>query len=475
MSGRASTPKAMLLVFACVLVVAGTLGLSPQEQRKWNVLFIAVDDLNNDLGCYGDPIARTPNIDRLAARGVRFDRAYCQYPLCNPTRTSLLSGRRPDTTRILDNNSPPRTYLKDVVFLPEHFRAQGYFTARVGKIAHGKFEDAVKWDVSENARPGPAASAVRRRDRRLGGQQGRAADGTLNLEWQPTDNKDDDEPDGNTARRIAQLLEQNKDRTFFIAAGFHKPHLPWVAPKKYFDMFPPEKMPLPQVPPDDTKDIPSIALPNSFRRDVGMTDDQKRKAKAAYYACVSFMDAQVGVVLDALDRLKLVEKTIVVFWGDHGFHLGEHYGLWRKMSLFEESARVPLIVAVPWKQGGAASPRLVEFVDIYPTLTELCGLPVPDGLEGASFVSLLSEPNRPWKKAAFTVVARGRGILGRTVRTERYRYTEWGGEKYSELYDHRTDPHEYTNLAGDPIFTKTLAELRSLLKAGWRAALPPPN
>ncbi|MBI3696111.1 MAG: sulfatase [Acidobacteria bacterium] len=444
-------------------------GMSWAQGRKLNVLFIAVDDLNNRMGCYGDPVVKTPHIDRLASRGVRFDHSYCQYPLCNPSRTSLLSGRRPDTTKILDNRTPPRTTLGNVVFLPEHFRANGYFTARVGKIAHGAFEDAVTWDISEYAQRGAAAKAQRKKAQARGNEEG------LKLTWVATDNKDEDEPDGRTARRIAQLMEQGKGKPFFLGAGFHKPHLPWVAPKKYFDMYPPEKIQLPNTPPDDRDDIPPIALTRT-QGDETMTELDKKKAVAAYHACTTFMDAQVGVLLGALDRLKLWDNTVVVLFGDHGWHLNDHLGLWRKMTVFEEAARAPLIVAAPDPKGapqaGVGCPRLVEFVDIYPTLTELCGLPAPQGLEGTSFVPLLSNPQRPWKKAAFTVVKHG-GVLGRSVRTDRYRYTEWGSESVTELYDHETDVHEWKNLAFQrPQQPKVQEEMKRVLHAGWKAALP---
>jgi uncharacterized sulfatase len=460
MSARVATFLALGALLA--LGLAGEVQAQTEKPaRKLNVLFIAVDDLNNSLGCYGHPVVQSPNIDKLAARGMRFDRAYCQYPLCNPSRTSLLSGRRPDTTQITDNTTPPRTHLGDVVFLPEHFQKNGYYTARVGKIAHGRFEDAVKWDYSG----GPA-----RKDKDKGEQEVVQQEGGLKLTWTATNNKDEDEPDGRTARQIAKLLEQHQDQPFFLAAGFHKPHLPFVAPKKYFDLYPPEKITLPKEPPEHLKDIPPIARTHTAG-DEKMTDLEKKQAIAAYYACTSFIDAQVSVLMEAMDRLKLWDNTIVVLWGDHGWHLSEHGGMWRKMSLFEESARVPLIVVTPGKKANVSSPRLVEFVDLYPTLCELCGLSTPKGMEGLSFVPLLDDPNRPWKKAAYTTVRRGK-VLGHTVRTERYRYIEWGDEKTAQLYDHDKDPHEYVNLINDPKHAEVVAALRKLLKDGWKSTLP---
>lgn len=450
---------AMLMLLLLAVAPSATSIQAQRQPQRLNVLFIAIDDLNNALGCYGHPLVKTPNIDRLAARGVKFDRAYVQYPLCNPSRTSFLSGRRPQTTRIYDNQTPPRTALGDTIFLPEHFKQHGYFTARVGKLAHDTFQDAVKWDISEDAKGQYLVNG----QRWLVGS----------LSWEATERADADEPDGRTARRIAQLIEENKDRPFFIAAGFHKPHLPFVAPKKYFDLYPLDQIKLPAEPADDRKDIPPIALTRTPADD-RMSDEEKRQVIRAYYASVSFVDAQVGFALDALERLKLMDRTVVALLGDHGYHLGEHGGLWRKMTVFEESARAPLIVAAPEKKRGAVSSRLVEFVDLYPTLTQLCGLPAPEGLEGASFAPLLDNPRRAWKRAAFTEVARGQ-TFGRSVRGERYRYTEWGDEKTAELYDHDEDPREFANLAYDPKRAKVVAQMRQLLKEGWRAALPGGN
>ena len=434
------------------LLWGGAASAQAQEKpRKLNVVFIAVDDLNTMLGCYGHPLVKTPNLDRLAARGVRFQRAYSQYPLCNPSRISLLSGRRPDTTKIYFDSTKAREFLTGVDLLPEYFKRFGYFTARVGKIGG----DA-RWDVSLKA------ARVEKEG------------GPLKLEWRATKNKDEDEPDGKTARQVVNLLEKNKGKPFFIAAGFGKPHLPFVAPQKYFDLYPPDKVMLPKEPADVRKGVPAAAFKHAKGDDV-LTEAQKREATAAYFACITFMDAQLGVLLDAMDRLELWDNTVVVLWSDHGFHLGEHGGLWRKASLFEECVQVPLIVAAPDKMKKAVSPRLVELVDIYPTLTELCRLPMPKGMEGTSFVPLLEEPDRPWKKAAFVQVLHGKNqdIMGRTARTERYRYTEWdAGKQGAELYDHETDPREFINLANDRKHAETLTMMRQLLKDGWQKAAP---
>jgi uncharacterized sulfatase len=374
-----------------------------------------------------------------------------------------LSGRRPDTTKILDNNTPPRTTIGDIPFVFEYFKRHGYFTARVGKILHGRFADAGKWDVSEEPK-GKASKEEKKALKEPG-------EGALKITWLATNRDDADEVDGMTARRIVQLLEKNKDGPFFIAAGFHKPHLPFVAPKKYFDMYPWEKIQLPRESADVRQGVPPVAYTRT-KGDEAMTEKEKKQGIAGYYAATSFMDAQVGLLLDAMDRLGLWENTIVIFFGDHGFHLADHGGLWRKMTLFERATRVPLIIAAPGTKGGVVSPRLAELVDLYPTLTDSCKLPSVEGMEGTSLVPLLEQPDRPWKKGAFTVVNRGKGVQGRTVRTERYRYTEWGSDKLAELYDHDNDPDEYINLAANPSHAATVAELRRLLQEGWRAAVP---
>jgi len=420
---------------------------TPRRSDRPNVLFITVDDLNTSLGCYGHPLVKSPNIDRLAKHGVRFDRAYCQYPLCNPSRTSFLTGRRPDTTRILDNFTPPRTHLDNVVFLPEYFRQHGYYTARMGKIAHTRYEDTVTWDIVKQP----------------------PDDGGLSG---PTDKLDSEEIDGRTAKNIVQMLEEHPSQPLFIAAGFRRPHQPFQAPRRYFSMYPPESLPLPREPANDRVDIPPIALATAPDVPKNMTGESLRKNMASYFACITFVDAQIGIVLDAMERLGRLDNTIIVLFSDHGFHLGEHGGLWEKESLFEECARVPLIIAAPGKRRDVVSPRLAELVDVFPTLTELCGLPAPNGLEGTSLVPLLDDPNRPWKQAAFSMVTREGGIMGRSVRSERYRYTEWGNAKNAELYDHENDPHEYKNLVLHAKSREALKEHRKMLADGWTAAVP---
>lgn len=434
---------------------------------KPNVLLIVVDDLNTRLGCYGDKIAKTPNIDRLAQRAVRFDRAYCQSPLCNPSRTSFLSGRYPSTTGILDNDTPPRRKLGDVAFLPEHFRAIGYFTAEAGKVTHAEFDDAVHWDVTDKSsgindipedepksEKGKKARQAREREHSL----------PEAVAWRALDVHDDETVDGRTARNVTRMLDQHRNGPFFIGVGFHKPHRPYEAPAHYFSDFPAEQMPLPQEPADIRAHVPPIAF-DTYDDDAHMPETYKRHAIAAYYACIKFIDAQIGVILDQLDALKLWDNTIVILTSDHGYLLGEHGGMWRKMSLFEEATRVPLLIAAPGKKAGAVSSRTVELVDLYPTLTELTGIQPPSGLEGRSIAPLITDPERSWEWPAHTFTKHGK-FLGQSVRTERWRYTQWGNDRKqlgAELYDHSADPKEWVNLASDEKFAGTLPELQKLL------------
>jgi uncharacterized sulfatase len=425
---------------------------------------------------------QTPNIDRLASLGRRFDRAYAQVAMCSPSRMSFMTGWRPERLDVWNNTTNPWDHSRGAIPMQEHFHASGYFTARVGKIYHGKWNERSVWDLSESdvgTLPPPAPATADEARAAAGLEADGEAEGDISRFWLATDNKDEDEPDGRRARRVARLLEERRSQPFFVALGFAKPHLRWVAPRKYFDLYSADRIEVPAVPPGDADDVPAIAIANGAidrpgellsGRQGDFDEASRRRALAAQYACVSFVDAQVGVVLDALDRLKLWNDTVVVLFGDHGFHLGEH-GLWRKDTLFEEAARAPLIIAAPGlRKPGAATRSPVELLDLYPTLTDLTGLPRPAGLQGTSLAPLLDEPAASDGRPAFTFRLSAPPRLGRSVRTDRYRFTEWP-DGSRELYDLAADPAEGTNLARAASQAAALAELKALLDKGYPAAL----
>lgn len=469
------------IIAATLLTLAALIHSAQAADKKLNVLLILTDDMNNRIGCYGDPLVKTPHIDRLAAAGTRFDRAYCQFPLCNPSRASFLTGLRPDQTGVYENATHFRSNVPDVVTLPQMFRNHGYFVARVGKLYHYGVPTQIGTDGLDDKPSWQQVVNPRGRDKDdedkiftlTPGQFG----GTLS--WLSADGTDEEQTDGIGAAATIKLLEEHRDGPFFIACGFYRPHTPYVAPKKWFDLYPRERLTLAGGPSNDRDDIPPLALPVKVPH-YGISEQLQREAQQAYHASTSFMDAQVGKLLDAVDRLKLRDNTVIVFHSDHGYHLGEH-GLWQKQSLFEESARVPLVISAPGqKQRGAASSALAELVDVYPTLADLCGLKPPANLPGRSLRAQLDDPAAPGKIAAITQVRRnasqadgkskgkgkggdGKNLFGYSVRTDRYRYTEWdGGRQGVELYDHQTDPHEYTNLAKQPEHSAVVAELKKL-------------
>lgn len=467
-------PSVCLLVALCLQLFA--FGAS-----RPNVLFIAVDDMNNDLGCYGNSQVKSPNLDRLAKRGVQFNRAYCQFPLCSPSRSSLMTGLRPSKTRVFDLQYHFRDGLPDVVTLSQLFKNNGYYAARIGKIYHygnpgqigtSGLDDAPSWTEVFN----PAGRDKTGIEPQIINYTPRRGLGSAMCLFIDPTGRDEEHTDGMVATKAIELLEARKNEPFFLAVGFYKPHTPYVAPKKYFDLYPFDEISLPKLPAAGTNGVPRPALVSTAPWPwFGVTEREARECKQAYYATISFVDAQIGRVLDAMDRLKLWENTIVVFWSDHGYHLGEH-GLWMKQSCFEESARVPLIVAAPSaKARGKHSDRTVELIDLYPTLADLAALPRAHKLDGASLRPLLDNPNARWNRPAFTQVQRG-GFPGYSVRTERWRYTEWDdGARGAELYDHAKDPRELNNLAGQPRHAKTQADLKQLLRANWPARVQPGN
>ncbi len=478
---------------------AGARGASQQP----NVLFLAVDDLRPELGCYGKRHVKSPNIDLLAARGMVFTRAYCQQAVCSPSRTSLLTGLRPDSTRIYDLRTHFRKHVPNVVTLPQHFKNRGYHTQAFGKIYHGAFatayvgaklDDPPSWSVP-TWRGSPryyftaeGVRVARQVFARTTGKSGAALDDWVNhfvrgLATEAPDVPDSRLYDGQLTDQAIQALRRLRGRPFFLAAGFLKPHLPFIAPKKDWDLYDPASLRLadnPVVP----KGAPRIALMNwgelrhyhDMPKKGPMSDAQARRLLHGYYACVSFVDAQVGRLLDELDRLGLRDHTIVILWGDHGWKLGEH-AMWCKHTNFEIDTRAPLIISAPgMKAPGKSTAALTEFVDVYPTLCELAGLPLPKHLEGTSAAPLLDQPALPWKTAAFSQYPRGKA-MGYSMRTERWRYTEWihrrtGQAVARELYDHAKDPAENINVVSRPEHTETVKKLAAKLKAGWRAARP---
>lgn len=441
--------------------------------KKYNVLFIASDDLNTDMHCYGDPLVKTPNIDRLSNRGVRFDRAYNQFPLSSPSRASLMTGYRPDKTGVKDLKVHFRENVPNAVTVAQLFKENGYFSGRVGKIFHygvpGQIgtdgsDDFVSWDARFN----PIGIDKTEEHKVTNYTPNRGLGSSLS--FMATDATDNEHTDAMIANVAVQMMRQHKEEPFFLAVGFFRPHCPYIAPRKYFDMYPIDQIKLPEEREDDWDNKPEVA---KFTDPLhwGLSVEQRKEVLQAYYASISFMDAQVGKLLDALEEFGLDENTIIVFWSDHGYHVGQH-GQWMKQSLFEHVAQTPLIISVPGITQGIPSSGIVEFVDIYPTLADLCGLEAPKDLHGKSLVPLLKNPNTKWDYPAFTQVLRNRNnkrVDGRSIRVDRYRYSEWNeGEEGVELYDYETDPLEFNNLALKPEYKALVEKLSKQLRGSYR-------
>jgi len=455
---------------------------------QMNVLFIAVDDLRPQLGCYGVNWTQSPHIDRLAAEGMVFERAYCQQAVCAPSRASVLSGCRPDTTTIYDLQTPLRSVMPDVVTLPQHFKNNGYETVSIGKIYHHAKDDTEGWSQDPFLNKGDwlgrgyltdeAIESMKENDG-INEQRGDKRRG-LGPAFESADVPDNAYHDGMDADTAIEELGRlsTGDNPFFIALGFHKPHLPFNAPKKYWDLY--EDVPLAQNP-FEPENATQYSLTNygelrgyfGMPKDGPVPDELAKQLIHGYAACVSYMDAQVGRVLDELERLGLKENTVVILWGDHGWKLGEHAS-WCKHTNFEIDARAPMVIRVPGVTSGQKTQALTEFVDMYPSLSELCGLDLPDHLEGRSFVPLLQNPDCDWKKAAFSQYPRGK-VMGYTMRTDRYRYTEWqdreSGEILArELYDHEKDAQENVNAVEKSEYEGEIETLSKMLNAGWKDA-----
>ena len=533
------TGNCFLLAALTVMTVGLAASAAEVSPQKPNVLFIVIDDLRPELGCYGKDYIHSPNIDRLAVRGMVFNQAYCQQAVCSPSRTSVLTGVRPDTSKVWDLTTSFRKTLPDVVTLGQQFMHHGYFVQGVGKIYHCGLNDPASWsvpwldpeapqyalpeseasagkktspvdedgpdnkgtDLKSYALPpvSPAGSATNGAVKKKSANTGKAeaistAPNSRGAIYECADVPDNFYKDGKTADIAVQdLTELSKhSQPFFLAVGFIRPHLPWVSPKKYWDLYDPEKItlaPNPFLP----KGAPSYAISQNdgeVRAYKGIPprghvpSEIARKLKQGYFAGVSYSDACVGRVLDELNHLGLRTNTIIILWGDHGWKLGEH-DAWGKHTDVENDVNAPLILSVPgMRNAGARSDALVEFVDIYPTLCDLAGLPLPGHLEGTSFKPLLADPQRPWKTAAFSQYPRGLGkhdesLMGYTMRTDRYRFTVWlSRQDHSqvdaiELYDHQSDPQENVNIARKSENVALVEKLMQQWKNGWRAAKPP--
>ena len=470
-------------------------------KNKPNVLFIIVDDLRPELGCYGQNHIQTPHIDALAAGGFLFDRAYCQLPVCNPSRSSILTGLRPDTLRIYDQQHHFRKRMPFVKTLPQYFKRKGYRTVRIGKIFHDIFPDPPSWsrsepDIESGSTYQSPETLQRVKDLRMIGQmQGKSQKWQMAMLRGPVDEIWDGPKNSYydsliTQQALAQLEELKEKGPFFLALGYYKPHLPYAAPRRFWDLYDRKTLPLPAYrrPPENAPffslnehyELSCYEEFKSVRPPVvgGLTEDEIRRLKHGYYACVSFVDEQIGIVLKQLENLGLRDNTIVIIVGDHGTKLGE-YGAWGKRTPYEVDGRVSLVLSAPGFRQGQRISSLVELVDIYPTLCELAGLKIPANLEGDSFRPLLEDSTRSWKTAAFTFSMMGatQRNIGRSMRTETHRLIHWSDlltreHKGYELYDHRTDPGETKNIANEEGSKEILVDLSARLHKGWKAARP---
>lgn len=467
----------VLLHLSLALIAGYTLTAQQSPRPKYNVLFIIADDLRPELGAYGVSKIKTPNIDKIATRGTRFDRAYAQYPVCNPSRTSFLTGRYPTQTGVLNNNDYFRRKHPEYITLPQYFKENGYVTLRSGKIFHGGIDDQVSW--TEGGEPtNPAITERGKNPVPKPVDPDESEDAPVNQPISKSAASDriivlegDGETHGDykSATRAIEYLEKYKNQPFFLAVGFVKPHSPPTAPKKFFDLYDVDKMELPidfGTTPKAPPGLPEISIsPRNSDLFIGResTVDLSKEMKRAYYASTSFMDAQVGRVIDALERNGLQDNTIIVFFGDHGYHLGEK-GKWSKAySLYELGLRVPLIIVVP-KGKTQHSTQIVQLLDLYPTLADICGLPKPNGVEGKSLTPLLTAPDTQWDYPSYGVTE-VRGKLGKSVRTQRWHYVEWEeGKSGAMLFEAANDPHELKNLVNDANYSNIVADMKKLLR-----------
>jgi len=447
----------MLRTLLCTIAFGFTTALAHAADRP-NVLFIAVDDLNDWVSCLGGhPDCKTPNIDRLAARGMLFTRSYCAAPACNPSRASLMTGVRPWTSGVYLNSQPWRPVMPNTVTLPQHFRAHGYEAVGSGKIYHGRYEDPASWNdyLRKGGDPKPTREVLRSGIDKSGG-----------IVWGVLDVEDEQMNDYKMADYAIDYLGHEHDKPFFLACGIFRPHMPWQVPRKYYDMYPHDKITLPKTLDTDLDDLPKagvqMARPQGDHAKMLETGNW-RYAVQAYLASIAFADGQIGRVLDALDASDYAQNTIIILWGDHGWHLGEKHH-WRKFALWEEATRAPLMIAGPGVAPGSCE-RTVDFMNVYPTLCDMCGIPHAPQLEGVSMYPLLQDPGMSWDRPAVTTHGRG----NHAVRSERFRYIRYA-DGSEELYDHDADPMEWTNLAGAAEFK---AEKQRLAK--WVPSEEAPN
>jgi iduronate 2-sulfatase len=485
------------------LAGASTFSSRPGEQKSQaasaaqrpNILFIACDDLRPELGCYGNPVIKTPAMDRLAASGVRFTRSFCQSSVCNPSRVSLLTGLRPDSIKVWDLLVHFRETMPDVVTLPQHFRQHGYRAMAFGKIFHHSVPDRRSWDVPtywpRYSTPYSQATLDRikvmeERARAKGWNETLIRNQVRGPAIEVDDVPDNRRWDGELAEQAMLSLVglARAKKPFFLAVGFFSPHLPFVAPKKYWDLYDPARIPgapnssLPKgMPPIAMNILTELRVYSDFtgapKPSSGpLTEAQRRALKHGYYASVSFVDAQIGRLLRLVDRLGIAGSTIVVLWGDNGWKLGEH-GSWCKTTNYESDTLCPLIIRAPGRStSGRACGGLVEFLDIYPTLCQLAGLPLPAHLQGHGLAGLIDDPAGPARDAAFSQLYRligGRHVMSYAMRTDRHRFIEWrdwekGEVIAEELYDHSTDPGENVNIAGQPDQAEILRRLRDRMR-----------
>lgn len=475
------------VIIAIVISWAFVSPMTGAEEIRKNVLFIVADDLAASLGCYGDEMARTPGIDRLASQGVLFENAYNQIPLCNPSRASVMTGLRPDEIKVYDLDRHFREEVPDVVTLSQFFKYAGHRVARVGKVYHYNvpasigtdgFDDPPSWEETIN----PFGRDKLEESLIFNAEPHRKISAALS--WLAADGGDEEQTDGMIATEAIRWLEENGGEPFFLGVGFFRPHTPYVAPQKYFDWYPLDSIRLPYAPDGDRDDIPEAAFAHNCPvPNYNLPEPILLKAIQAYYATVSFVDAQVARILETLERLELSGNTIVVFWSDHGYHLGEHDGIWQKRTLFEPSSGAPLIIRVPGADGnGQVCRRIVEFIDIYPTVVDAAGEEVPSHCSGRSLLPLLRDPLLDWdREEAITQILRpadsrlSSPVMGCSIRTTRWRYTEWAeGREGVELYDYHADPGEFQNLAidPDPSLQEKMAELRERLRKKASGKIP---